>query len=236
MTSTAASPKYPCQTCQVRDRTICAALDDVELRELNAVATAVRLRAGQVVFYEGDPDTYLFNVTTGVVRLSKLLPDGRRQVTGFLFAGDLLGLSISGVYAYSADAIAKTSLCRFDRRRLTEITEKYPKLERRLLALASNELVQAQDHLMILGQKTASERVATVLLRLAARIGMELDGGTVLDLPMSREDMADYAGLTIETVSRNMSRFRDTGIIEIANSRRIYIPKIGALAELSGDV
>lgn len=236
MATTAASPKHPCETCQVRDQTICAALDPAELRELNAIATAVKLRTGQAVFYEGDKDTYLFNVTSGVVRLSRLLPDGRRQITGFLFPGDLLGLSISGVYAYSADAIAETSLCRFDRPRLTEIAEKHPKLEHRLLALASNELVQAYDHLMLLGQKNASERIATMLLRLAARIGQQDNGGSVVDLPMSREDMADYAGLTIETVSRSISRLRETGIIRIVGGRRIHIPQIQELAELSGDV
>jgi CRP/FNR family transcriptional regulator len=236
MPSTAASPSFPCETCEVRDQTICAALDDVELRKLNAIATSVTLGLSDTIFYEGDRDTYLFNVTTGAVRLSKLLPDGRRQITGFLFPGDLLGLSISGVYAYTAEAITETSLCRFDRRRLTEIAEKYPKLEHRIVALASNELVQAQDHLVILGQKRASERIATLLLRLAERIGSRTGAGRVVELPMSREDIADYAGLTIETVSRNLSRLREAGIIEILSSRRIHIPRTGALEELSGDL
>lgn len=236
MPSTAASPSFPCETCEVRDRTICAALDDAELRELNAIATSVCLEPAQTIFYEGDGDAYLFNVTMGAVRLSKLLPDGRRQVMGFLFPGDLLGLSVSGSYAYTADAITETSLCRFDRQRLTRLAEKYPKLEHRVVALASNELVQAQDHLMILGQKRASERVATLLLRLAERIGSKAGDGRLVDLPMSREDIADYAGLTIETVSRNLSRLRDAGIIEIPSSRRIHIPRMNALAELSGDL
>jgi CRP/FNR family transcriptional regulator len=236
MPSTAASRSFPCATCEVRDQTICAALGEAELRELNAIATSLTVEPAQAIFYEGDRDAYLFNVTAGAVRLSKLLPDGRRQVIGFLFPGDLLGLSIAGTFAYTADAITETSLCRFDRRPLTRLAEKYPNLEHRVVALASNELVQAQDHLMILGQKTASERIATVLLRLAERIGSKAGDGRVVEVPMSREDIADYAGLTIETVSRKLSRLREAGVIEILTARQIHIPRMDALAELSGDV
>jgi CRP/FNR family transcriptional regulator len=236
MSATAASPEFPCKTCEVRDKAICAALDNEELREMNAIATSVRLHANQTAFYEGDEDTFLFNVVEGAVRLSRMLPDGRRQITGFLFPGDLLGLSVEGVYAYTADAITDTSLCRFDRARLTELAERFPKLEHQLLSLASNELVQAQDHLMILGQKKAAERVATVLLRLAERIGQQADGGRVLDLPMTREDLADYTGLTIETVSRKITLLRQKGAIEMPGERRIFIPETGALDVLSGDV
>jgi len=143
MGTTAASPGFPCQSCEVRDKTICSSLDDEQLRELNQITTEVTLRSGGTVFYQGDDDTYLFNVVAGAVRLSMLLPDGRRQVTGFLFPGDFLGLSVGGVYAYSAETLSETSLCRFERVRLIEIMERFPKLEHRLLELASNELTQA---------------------------------------------------------------------------------------------
>jgi CRP/FNR family transcriptional regulator len=236
MISTAASLKFPCATCEVRDTAICAALDYEELRQLNAIATSVSLHANQTVFFEDDKDAFLFNIVEGAVRLSKMLPDGRRQITGFLFPGDLLGLSVAGVYAYTAEAIIDTSLCRFDRVRLAKLSERFPKLEHQLLSLASNELVQAQDHLMILGQKSASERVATILLRLAERIGQQADDGSVLDLPMTREDLADFCGLTLETVSRNISLLRKKGIIEVHHSRRIHILKTSVLTLLSGDI
>ena len=121
MSGTAASPSFPCETCEVRDKAICAALTDDELRQLNAIATAVKVRTGGTVFYEGDDSTYLFNVVTGALRLTKLLPDGRRQVTGFLFPGDFLGLAVTEVYAYSAEALTDVSLCRFARTSLTAI-------------------------------------------------------------------------------------------------------------------
>ena len=102
MSVTAASPTFPCQTCEVRDQVICSALGDAELRELNTIATSVKLRPGQAVFFEGDESAYLFNVVTGAIRLSKLMPDGRRQIVGFLFSGDVLGLSIADVGAKTA--------------------------------------------------------------------------------------------------------------------------------------
>ncbi len=235
MNPTAAALDFPCKTCDVRDKAICSALDDDELRQLNAISTAVSLQPNQTVFLEGDKNTFLFNVVTGAVRLSKLLPDGRRQITGFLFPGDLLGLSVAGEYAYTAEAIAETSLCRFDRKGLADIADRFPNLEHRLFDLASNELVQAQEHITILGQMSASERVATILLRLLERIGERNDMAGVIDLPMTREDIADYAGLTIETVSRNFSQFREMGILSSSKGRHIEIPNIEALMQLSAD-
>ena len=236
MSRTSASTIFPCETCEVRDKAICAALNDDELRQLNAIATAVKVRTGGTVFYEGDDSTYLFNVVTGALRLTKLLPDGRRQVTGFLFPGDFLGLAVTEVYAYSAVALSDTSLCRFARTSLTAIMERFPKLEHRLLGLASNELAQAQEQLMILGRKTAAERVATVLLSLAKRIGRPVTGGRVLDLPMTRQDIGDYSGLSTETVSRIISRLRQDGLIKTPNPTTVHIPETEALVDLSGDV
>jgi len=236
MSPTAASHKFPCATCEVRDKAICAALKNEELSQLNAISTAVELSAGQAVFYEGDQDRFLFNVVAGAVRLSKMLPDGRRQITGFLFPGDLLGLTIAGRYAYTAEAMKNSSFCRFDRARLTEVAEHFPNLEHRLFNLASNELVQAQEHILVLGRKSAKERVATFLARVADRIGERTAAGRVTDLPMTREDIADYLGLTIETVSRVMSRMRASGIIATPTARHIEIPDIDALMQLSGDL
>lgn len=233
---TAAAPDFPCKTCEVRDQAICKALDDAELRQLNKISTAVKLDAGGTVFYEGDDSTYLFNVVRGSLRLSKLLPDGRRQVTGFLFPGDFLGLSVGGVYPYTAEALAPSELCRFERASLTRMLDRFPKLEHQLLSLASNELAQAQDHLMVLGRKTATERIATVLLKLVDRIGKKRSSGCALDLPMTRSDLADYTGLTTETVSRTLSQMKKKGLIDTVGVRALHIPRLEALTGYSGDV
>lgn len=232
---TAAAPDFPCKTCEVRDKAICKVLDDAELRQLNKISTAVKLDAGGTVFYEGDDSTYLFNVVRGSLRLSKLLPDGRRQVTGFLFPGDFLGLSIAGVYSYTAEALTPVELCRFDRPNLTRFLDKYPKLEHQLLSLASNELAQAQDHITVLGRKTASERIATVLLKLVDRIGKKGSGGYALDLPMTRTDLADYTGLSTETVSRTITQLKKDGMIASKGARGLLIPAVDDLRGCSGD-
>jgi len=233
---TAAAPDFPCRTCEVRDKAICKSLDDAELRQLNGISTAVKLEAGGTVFYEGDNSTYLFNVVRGSLRLSKLLPDGRRQVTGFLFPGDFLGLSVGGVYPYTAEALVPTALCRFDRARLTQLLDRFPKLEHQLLSLASNELAQAQEHIMVLGRKTATERIATVLLKLVDRIGKQRNGSCALDLPMTRTDLADYTGLTTETVSRTLSQLKKQGVIATVGVRGLHIPQVTELAGYSGDL
>jgi CRP/FNR family transcriptional regulator len=235
MKDTPSSSHFPCQSCEVRDTAICAALDDEELRQLNTIVTSVKVEAGTTVFHEGDDSTYLFNLVSGALRLSKLLPDGRRQITGFLFPGDFLGLSIAEVYAYTAEALVETSLCRFERGRLAKLLERFPKLEHRLLSLAANELTQAQDHLMILGRKTAAERVATLLLTLSKRIGVEKNGGWEAELPMGRPDLADYTGLTTETVSRTITTLRKKGLLATSGTRNVHIPDVENFSLQTGD-
>ncbi len=214
MAKTAASPHSPRETWEVRDKAVCAALDAEDLRQLSSIATSVQLDARNTIFFEGDDATYLFNVVTGAVRLSKLLPDGRRQITGFLFEGDFFGLAVADAYVYTAEALTGTSLCRFNRAGLGELMKRLPKLENELLQLSANELTQAQDHLLMLGQKTAVERLTTALFKLAERIGERDNGGWNLDLPMSRVDLADYAGLTTETVSRTFTRLHNQGVLD----------------------
>jgi CRP/FNR family transcriptional regulator len=236
MTETASSASFPCQTCEVRDQTICSALNDDELLHLNKITTEVVLDPNGTVFMEGHESTYLFNVVSGAIRLSKSLPDGRRQITGFLFPGDFLGLSFGDEYTYSAEAIIESKLCRFERKRLLNLLEQFPKLEQQLLSLASNELVQAQDHILILGQKTANERLATLLLKFAERIGEENQDGYRFELPMNRADLGDYVGLTVETVSRVFTNLRNQGVIQTTDARHIHIPDIEKLSEVSGEL
>jgi len=235
MQTTAASHNYPCQNCKVRDKAICSALTNEELRELSKVTTEVQLAAEAAVFYEGDENTYLFNVVAGTIRLTKLLPDGRRQVTGFLFPGDFLGLSVGNTYVYTAEAVTEVSLCRFKRGNLVKMLDRFPNLEHRLLELASNELVQAQTQLLLLGQKTATERVSSVLVGLMERIGRRGDDGIVIDLPMTRGDLADYAGLRTETVSRCFTQLREEGVIDTLGKHGVNIRQPEKLADLSGD-
>ena len=148
----------PCGACPVRHLTVCAALAPEELHHLTSILSNQELSPGQPLFDEGEPATQVFNVTAGAMKVYKLLPDGRRQITGFLFPGDFLGLAITDVYAYSAEAVTHATLCRFPRRKLEDFMTLYPKMESRLLGMASNELVIAQEQMLLLAARRPAKK------------------------------------------------------------------------------
>lgn len=226
--------RRPCEACKVREEALLAALSEEERDLVSSIITSVRYGPRQTIFHEGDPAEHLFNVTGGTVKLYKLLPDGRRQVTGFLFAGDFLGLAMVDSYAYSAEAINEVSLCRFPRLKLEALLDQFPKVERRLLGLASNELAAAQDQMLLLGRKTAREKIASFLLVLSRRAGDRGDPDHLLQLPMSRTDIADYLGLTIETVSRALTGFKKAGIIAMVENGQVVIQDRPELEKAAG--
>ncbi len=159
----------PCSACAVRHLTFCQPLNDEELKQLSAIVTTVELVPGDPLFDESEPATHLFNVTAGTMKVYKLLPDGRRQITGFLLAGDFLGLAKAETYAFSAEAVTHAALCRFPRKKLEDLLARYPTLESRLLGMASHELAAAQEQMLLLGRKSAKEKIVSFLLPLAER-------------------------------------------------------------------
>jgi len=183
-------------------------MEDEDLSRLAAAAVVRDIPKGETFIEEGDSASDFFNVTQGTVKLYKLMPDGRQQVTGFAGPGHFLGLAVSSTYAFSAEAIEQTRVCRFSRPKLRELLHDFPALEERLLQTACNELVAAQEQMLLLGRKTARERVASFLVaRLESAIPCRNPTDTVA-LPMTRSEIADYLGLTIETVSRTLSKFK----------------------------
>jgi CRP/FNR family transcriptional regulator len=224
----------PCEACTVRHLSICDALDARELDRLNAIVTQNRIAPHQLIFNEGDPAAHLFNVIEGTVKIYKLLADGRRQITGFLFPGDFLGIALHDHYTYSAEAVTAVRICRFPRGKFENLLQEFPKLENRLLQTASNELAAAQDQMVLLGRKSAAERVASFLVTLAARARQRRQPDKLLTIPMSRADIGDYLGLTIETVSRTFTRLRKSGAIALPDNHHVEILQHGALLELAG--
>jgi len=222
-----------CEACSARTRTVCAALSSGELPAMEAIRSDVRFAPGQSVFFEGDPADMLFNVKLGVVKLFKLLMDGRTQITGFLFPGDFLGLALLNKYTYSAEAVTAAELCRFPRVEFEGLLARFPALERELLGQASNEIATAQEQMLLLGRKTAQERLATFLLMMQKRAASPTDANIVI-LPMSRQDIGDFLGLTIETVSRTVTRLKKSGAIELPDPNRVIIRDAEALTEMSG--
>lgn len=222
----------PCNSCDIREVSLCGALADEELERLRQMVATVHCEPGQAAFHEGDPAESVFNVVSGTMKLYKLLPDGRRLITGFLFPGDFLGIALHDTYAYTAEAVELAHLCRFPRRRLILLMEEIPLLEHRMLGHAADELVAAQDQMLLLGRKTAKERIASFLLMLAERAARLGQRENPIRVPMGRADMADYLGLTTETVSRTLTQLRNSGIIATKDRGRIEVKAREALVAL----
>lgn len=213
----------PCSSCDARAQSVCSAIEDRDLARLAAVAVVREIGKGETFIVEGESARDFFNVTRGTVKLYKLLHDGRQQVTGFAGIGHFLGLAVSDTYAFSAEAIEPVQLCRFSRPKLREVLHDFPALEQRLLETACNELVAAQEQMLLLGRKTARERVATFLVARCHNSLPCTQPAEHVALPMTRGEIADYLGLTIETVSRTLSRFKADKRIATPSNNEVVI-------------
>ena len=203
---------HPCAACDIRLRTFCKTLTAEELRRFKADGPTVTVHARQPLFHEGDPAELVFNLISGSAKLYKLLPDGRRQVTGFLFPGDFLGVAAGDEHAFTAETLEASEMCRFPRHRFEAFIEARPPMKRELYRMAMHELAAARQQMVLLGRKNAPERLASFLLLLLGRIG---DAADRIALPMNRTDIADYLGLTKETVSRAFTAFKTGGMIRL---------------------
>ena len=217
--------RQSCGECEIRDLTFCSVLTAEEMARVRACRTEVKLPAHHTIFHEADEADHLFNVTSGVVKLYKLLADGRRQITGFLFAGEFLGLAANRTYAYTAETVTEAKLCRFSRRRLEKLFDEWPHLEKHLLGIAASELIAAQDQMVLLGRKTAQEKMASFILMMSERAEARGQDGNPVTLPMNRADIGDYLGLTIETVSRTLTQLKNKGVISLMGSGHILLSK-----------
>lgn len=223
-----------CASCTVRLFSICGALDQADLVQFDRIAHHVKLAPNETLFMVGQDATSVHGLTAGVVRLYKLLPDGRRQVIGFALPGDFLGTVPSDRYSFSADAVGWVSLCQFPREAFAKFIERRPKLLIRINEFVARELMRAQEQMLLLGRCTAEERVASFLVgwRQRQRIAHIGYGRQIIALPMGRQDIADYLGLTIETVSRTLTQFeRQEMLIIVSSGIRLLDPaKVAAVA------
>lgn len=225
---------HPCFACAVRQISVCGVLESDELRGFKAIGTTVQLAAGETLFMEGDPPAAVYTLTSGAMRLSKLLSDGRRQIAGFLFGGDFLGLTVEDAHLFTAEAIGDSVVCRFPRARFEAFLEEHPQMERRLFAIAAHELAAARQQLVLLGRKTATEKVVSFLLMLGSRCRNEGGLADEVAVPMTRTDIADYLGLRIETVSRELTALKTSRLIRLTGTHALRLldkPRLQAMAE-----
>lgn len=215
---------HPCLGCEARGKAVCSVLDCNCLGEFRRLGTKLSLGAGHTLFFEGEPATRVFTLTRGSLKLYKLFSDGRRQIVGFLGAGDFLGISVDDEHAYTAEALEDVEVCCFPRTLFDSFIEGHPAMERELYRLAAHELAASQLQLTLLGRKTAAERLASFLLQLMHKAERFGDRETnIVDLPMNRADIADYLCLTKETVSRILSTFRAARLIRLRRVDQVQI-------------
>lgn len=217
------APANGCATCLVRARGFCAAASLDGMDELTRHHRQVTRRAGEALTVEGERAATVHVVRAGAIRLAKSLSDGRRQIVGFALPGDVIGLAPGGSYVYDAEAVGETVLCSIPAADLERVAQREPGFAKRLYALAGQELTAAYDQMLLLGRKAATEKVASFLLRLSERQVERGRPASPVAVPMSGEDIADYLGLRIETVSRCLSRLRSAGLIGPTKDSRIEL-------------
>jgi CRP/FNR family transcriptional regulator len=207
----------------------------VGLEQRLARASLRRVEAKEFVFAEGDPATHLYQVETGAVALYKVLCDGRRQVLGFAYPGDLIGLGADGEHLINAQATKPTRLRCLPLSALGQMARQDPRLAFRLYEALAGELAATRELMLTTGQRSASERLIAFLLALSRRNARKGQDPLVFDLPMTRTDIADFLGLTIETVSRTFTKLKLAGLIDLPQSSRVCLVDVERLRSLEGN-
>jgi CRP/FNR family transcriptional regulator len=227
-------PRHFCRSCcPARKSDICGGLDDADIRDLAANSQRMPLKEGDTLIWDGDGVQHTYVITRGTLRASKSSDDGRRQILDFLFTGQFIGIPSGPAYAFNVEALTDAEVCRFDRKKLEQLMAKYPNVEKGYRTGTARQLEDAYEHAYALGRRTAMERVAAFLLDLYASACPKTATG-VLKLPMTRGDIADFLGLTLETVSRAFSRLKSLGVIRLPSAQEVEIRDTERLKALAG--
>ncbi|MEO0390078.1 MAG: Crp/Fnr family transcriptional regulator [Pseudomonadota bacterium] len=223
-----------CAACPIRHRAVCATCEGEDLARLEGMKTYRSWQAGETVAMEGDALRFVASVVSGCATLSRSMEDGRLQLVGLLMPSDFLGRPGRTIAPYEVVAATDLTLCMFERRSFEALLRDSPHVAARLLEMSLDELDAARDWMLLLGRKTAREKVATFLAGILRRAATEARPLRA-DLPLTREAMATYLGLTLETVSRQMSALRRDGLIRLDGARGILCDDLPALLAAAGD-
>ena len=226
-----------CRQCTVRHRAVCGAMDDEQIARLSTIAHRRKVTAGQIILSDQEPASFFANIISGTIKLTKTTADGRQQIVGLLFSPDFLGRAFRRSNPYFAEAASDLEICVFPKDAFERLAGDYPELEHRLFEQTLDELDAAREWMLLLGRKTAEEKVANFLYLLARRSRMTHcadHAAASFELPLSRADIADYLGLTIETVSRQITRLKTSGVIRLVSNRLIEVPDLDALSRVAG--
>lgn len=223
-----------CQACEARHGGICATLTAGQLLELSRHTKRRKIAGGAEVIGQGEKTSNYSNILSGVVKLSKMMADGRQQIVGLQFAPDFMGRPFIQESQISAEAAVDIEVCSMPKNIIDRLIAETPDLEHKMHEQVLAELDEARDWMLTLGRKTAQEKVASFLYMIAMNINPMKQDKNQFDLPLTRADIADFLGLTIETVSRQMTKLRREGIIEVENNRHVTCSDFGRLRRAAG--
>lgn len=228
-----------CESCPIRHKAVCARCDADELARLEEIKYYRTVAGGQNIVWAGDRMDFVASVVSGVATLTQTMEDGRRQMVGLLLPSDFIGRPGREMARFDVTAVSETVICCFRRKPFERLMIEMPHVQERLLEMALDELDAARDWMLLLGRKTAREKIASLLTIIARRATLEgkrLPGQAVtFDLPLTREAMSDYLGLTLETVSRQISALKREGLIRLEGNRHVIVPDMGRLVDETGN-
>lgn len=224
-----------CDTCAVRSQAICGALDSEELSTLNRIGRRKTLHAGEALIWEGERSVLVANVIEGILKLSTGTEDGREQIVGVVYPADFIGRPFGATTRHSVTALTDARVCVFSRADFDRFAGEHPGLQHKLLQRTLTELDRTRSWMLLLARKSAEEKVATFLLDLSERLAGP-GGGPLgrFDLPFSRQQIGDVLGLTIETVSRQMTKLRRDRVIDLPTRRAVAILDREELQAIAG--
>lgn len=229
--------RVTCTACPIRHRAVCSRCDDSEIRVLDRIKSYRTFAAGETILWRGDDLHFVASVVKGVATLGKTLEDGRTQVVGLLLPSDFIGRPGRTRTDFDVVAVTEVTLCCFDRTAFEKLIDSTPHLASRLAELALDELDAAREWMLLLGRKTAREKIATFMEMLVRR--QSIAGASVtpdsLSLPLTRDEIANYLGLTLETVSRQLTALKKEGVIRFADRRQFEVTDLAALHDATGD-
>lgn len=216
--------KIVCADCAVRDQALCSALSDAELTRLNAISRRQSVAKGATLMWAGDESVVCGNILSGVLKMTAAVADGREQIVGLLYAPAFVGRTQAGELPFSITALTDSELCVFPRATFQSMLDDHMKMERLLLRRTMVALDEARSRMLLLSRGTAEEKVAGFVLEMVDRLAdADAEGPATIELPLSRGQIADVLGLTIETVSRQMTNLRAAGIIALPGGRTLTV-------------
>ena len=226
-----------CAECPIRHRAVCARCDDDELTLLESMKSYKTFEAGQPILWRGDQLEFVASVVYGVAALTKTMEDGRTQMVGLLLPSDFIGRPGRTEIDFDVTATTEVTLCCFQRKPFEKLVIDMPHVAQRLMELALDELDAARDWMLLLGRKTAREKIATFIEMLVRRTHVEDLRGSPqrLNMPMTRDQIANYLGLTLETVSRQFNGLKKDGVIAFSDRKTFSVSDMAALHNATGD-